>query len=167
MIEREVTAEAEAGWPPIDIDVPVFNFGWSTLQSRLDVDAVDGIAAPLSLDGPLQQDVTAATVLALRFDPATLGPGLVEIPLTITTSDENIPGEAQRSLTLLVRVDVGGGGNPYDLDGDGTVGFGDLLAVLSAFGACPAPPVECPADFDSSGDVGFPDLLQILAAFGT
>jgi endonuclease/exonuclease/phosphatase family metal-dependent hydrolase len=165
--EREVTADADAGGPPIDIDVPVFNFDWSSLQSRLDLDAVDGIAGPLSLDGPLQQDVTAATVLSLRFDPATLEPGVVEIPLTITTSDENIPGEAQRSLTLLVRVDVGGAGNPYDLDGDGVVGFGDLLAVLSAFGACPAAPADCPADFDGSGDVGFPDLLQILAAFGT
>ncbi|MHC4810553.1 MAG: hypothetical protein ACYTEV_09320, partial [Planctomycetota bacterium] len=165
--ELEVTAEAEAGGPPVDIDVPIFNRGWSTLQSHLDVDAVDGLVAPLTLDGPLQQGVTAATILELRFDPADLGPGQVEVPLSILTSDEDIPGEATRTLTLLVRVDVGGVGNPYDLDGDGTVGFGDLLAVLSAFGACPAPPTGCPADFDGSGDVGFPDLLQILAAFGT
>jgi hypothetical protein len=51
-------------------------------------------------------------------------------------------------------------GDPADVDGDGTVGFGDLLAVLAAFGTAGGP-----ADVDGDGTVGFADLLAVLAAF--
>lgn len=51
-----------------------------------------------------------------------------------------------------------------DLDGDETVGFGDLLALLSAWGPCPKGP--CPGDLDGDGAVAFGDLLGLLAAWG-
>ncbi len=51
---------------------------------------------------------------------------------------------------------------PEDLDGNGAVGFDDLLAVLSSFGPCDA----CPEDLDGNGEVGFDDLLSLLSAFG-
>jgi len=51
---------------------------------------------------------------------------------------------------------------PPDVDGDGEIAFGDLLAVLSAFGPCDA----CPEDVDLDGEVGFSDLLGVLSAFG-
>ena len=51
-------------------------------------------------------------------------------------------------------------GDPADVDGDGTVGFSDLLAVLAAFGTAGGP-----ADVDGSGVVDFGDLLAVLAAF--
>jgi hypothetical protein len=49
-----------------------------------------------------------------------------------------------------------------DLDADGAVGFGDLLAVLAEWGPCEG----CPTDLDYDGAVGFPDLLIVLAAWG-
>ncbi len=49
-----------------------------------------------------------------------------------------------------------------DVDGDRTVGFADLLAVLAAWGPCP----DCPEDLDDEGVVGFGDLLIVLAAWG-
>jgi hypothetical protein len=52
---------------------------------------------------------------------------------------------------------------PGDLDGDGEVGFGDLLAVLSAWGPCDA----CPEDIDANGNVGFSDVLLVLATWGS
>lgn len=55
---------------------------------------------------------------------------------------------------------------PEDVDGDGVVAFGDVLGVLSAFGACPSPPADCPADVDESGSVTFTDLLAVLSAWG-
>jgi hypothetical protein len=54
---------------------------------------------------------------------------------------------------------------PADLDGDGAIGFPDLLTVLAAWGACPEPPAPC-ADVDGDASVGFPDLLAVLAGWG-
>jgi hypothetical protein len=50
---------------------------------------------------------------------------------------------------------------PADLDGDGSVGVLDLLAVLAAWGTDPAGP----PDFDGGG-VGITDLLTLLANWG-
>ena len=52
--------------------------------------------------------------------------------------------------------------DPADVDGDGTVGITDLLAVLAAWGPCSPP---CPADVDGDGGVGITDLLAVLAAW--
>jgi hypothetical protein len=51
---------------------------------------------------------------------------------------------------------------PADIDGDGTVGIGDLLGLLAAWGPCPG----CPADIDGDDIVGISDLLALLAAWG-
>ncbi len=50
---------------------------------------------------------------------------------------------------------------PGDVDGDGVVGFGDLLAVLGAWGPCSG----CPEDLDGDGAVGLPDLLIVLSGW--
>ena len=47
---------------------------------------------------------------------------------------------------------------------DLTVAFGDLVAVLAAWGACP--PEACVEDLDDDGVVGFDDLLVVLAGWG-
>jgi len=54
---------------------------------------------------------------------------------------------------------------PEDVDGDGVVGFDDLLAVLAAFGPCGDP--DCPEDVDGNETVDFDDLLAVLAAWTT
>lgn len=51
---------------------------------------------------------------------------------------------------------------PTDVDDSGDIGFGDLLAVLAAWGTCEA----CPEDIDGDGLVGFNDLIQVLASWG-
>ncbi|MCH7799853.1 MAG: hypothetical protein IID28_15635, partial [Planctomycetes bacterium] len=53
-----------------------------------------------------------------------------------------------------------------DLDGDGAVGILDFLALLAAWGPCPAPPADCPADLDGDGVAGINDLLALLANWG-
>ena len=50
----------------------------------------------------------------------------------------------------------------FDLDGDGTVGIGDFLAVLATWGTSP----DGPPDFDGDGMVGVTDLLLLLVAWG-
>jgi hypothetical protein len=49
-----------------------------------------------------------------------------------------------------------------DVDGNGDVGFDDLLAVLASWGPCPG----CPADLNCDDVVDFDDLLTVLAAWG-
>jgi len=51
-----------------------------------------------------------------------------------------------------------------DVDGDGTVGFDDIVEIVAAWGPCGAP--ACAGDLDGSGDVGLPDLLIVLAEWG-
>ena len=59
-------------------------------------------------------------------------------------------------------------GAPSDLDGDGTVGMVDFLALLAAWGACSdcGTPQACPADFDGDCSVGILDLLVLLGQWG-
>ena len=52
-------------------------------------------------------------------------------------------------------------GCPADLDGNGDVGFGDILAILSAWGR-----EGGSEDLDGSGTVDIGDLLVVLTAWG-
>ncbi|MHC4272947.1 MAG: SBBP repeat-containing protein [Planctomycetota bacterium] len=49
-----------------------------------------------------------------------------------------------------------------DLDGDGSTGVADFLALLASWGSCSA----CAADMDTDGQVGISDFLALLAAWG-
>jgi T5SS/PEP-CTERM-associated repeat protein len=53
-----------------------------------------------------------------------------------------------------------------DIDGDGAIDINDLLAVISAWGACPAPPRPCPADLDCDSAVSINDLLIVISNWG-
>ena len=67
-------------------------------------------------------------------------------------------GDAFLRLTL---VDC-----PEDIDASGAVDFGDILAVLAAWGPYePCPPFTA-EDIDQDCDVGFGDLLAVLTAWG-
>ncbi len=61
----------------------------------------------------------------------------------------------------------GGATIPGDLDGDGTVGILDFLALLGAWGPCPAPcSPSCLADLDGDCIVGITDFLILLGNWG-
>lgn len=54
-----------------------------------------------------------------------------------------------------------------DLECSGTVGIGDLLEILGAWGPCPAPcPPKCVADVNGDCAVDVNDLLVVLGAWG-
>ncbi len=53
--------------------------------------------------------------------------------------------------------------------GDGVVNVSDLLAVISNWGPCPAPPASCPVDFvprGGNGTVGVSELLAVISSWG-
>lgn len=51
---------------------------------------------------------------------------------------------------------------PGDVTGDGLVNVSDLLAVIGAWGQCPAPPTICAADITGDGIVDVQDLLMVI-----
>jgi hypothetical protein len=55
---------------------------------------------------------------------------------------------------------------PGDITGDGHVDVNDLLAVISTWGPCPAPPSACPADIVPNGQVDVNDLLLVISHWG-
>lgn len=57
-------------------------------------------------------------------------------------------------------------GSPGDVNVDGAVDVTDLLAVINAWGGCPAPPIHCPADLDDNNTVDVLDLLLVIGNWG-
>lgn len=56
-----------------------------------------------------------------------------------------------------------------DINGSGGVNVDDLLAVINAWGPCPAPPTPCPTDIapaGGNGQVNVDDLLAVINAWG-
>ncbi|MCH2148545.1 MAG: S8 family serine peptidase [Phycisphaerales bacterium] len=51
---------------------------------------------------------------------------------------------------------------PADIDGNGSVGVDDLLALIANWGPC----TGCAGDFDESGAVGVDDLLLLIGSWG-
>ncbi|MCP3902548.1 MAG: hypothetical protein GY715_02845 [Planctomycetes bacterium] len=49
-----------------------------------------------------------------------------------------------------------------DVDGSGSVGFGDILGVIGGWGPCPG----CPEDLSGNGVLDFADILQIIGNWG-
>lgn len=49
-----------------------------------------------------------------------------------------------------------------DVNCDGAVNVADLLAVINAWGPCPAPPILCSADVNDDGAVNVADLLMVI-----
>ena len=67
----------------------------------------------------------------------------------------------QWSGTLTIgTTDDSGPVCPADLDGSGSIDFGDIVQVLSNWGS------TGPADLDGSGTVDFGDLIVVLSSFG-
>ncbi len=103
------------------------------------IDAADNTAVPKGIDTDLDGNP--------RFvdDPATKDTGNGDPPIVDMGAYEFQP--------VLC---------PWDLDGSGNVGVGDLLILLAAWGPNPGHP----ADFDGNDDVGVKDLLILLANWG-
>ncbi|MDI9403596.1 MAG: hypothetical protein QM516_06965 [Limnohabitans sp.] len=88
---------------------------------------------------------TATTVI----DPASLPAGVTAMTVTLATN-----------LANCVLVGPWVVPNPFDLDGDGSVGAADLSLLLSQWGGAGS------ADFDASGAVDAPDLSAMLSNWG-
>ncbi|MHC4810922.1 MAG: hypothetical protein ACYTEV_11230, partial [Planctomycetota bacterium] len=101
-----------------------------------------------SLDGPIGT--------GRLFTVDDLSPGLHLITAFVTDADGNT-AQSTKGISIASRELA----SP-DIDGDGAVSFGDLLALLAAFGPCGD---FCPEDLNLDGTVDFTDVLSLLAAW--
>ncbi|MHC4808977.1 MAG: M14 family zinc carboxypeptidase [Planctomycetota bacterium] len=114
--------------------------------SWVEVDAVNNLDGWQTLTIRVADHVLPTATVRLRFD-----------------ADDNPNNSVTEAGIDAIRLlALGCPGSGPDIDGDGSVGFTDLLAVLGAWGPC----VGCTEDVDGDGLVGLSDLLEVLAAFG-
>ena len=83
--------------------------------------------------------------------------------LHLTVADQPNNSLTEAALDAVMIFEVGCGGIPGDINGDGVVNTVDLLLLLAAWGPC-APP--CPEDLDFNGVVDIDDLFAVLGAWG-
>jgi hypothetical protein len=144
-----------------EIQVPVYNRGYTAAMARLDVDGASSVALPFASIDVTEGNVAAApTNLRFSFDTTGRAPGTYNQPVTITTSDENLPGATSRSMSLTLSVTITGSSNPADLDGNGSVDAADLAMLLSQWGT------DGTADLSGDNIVGAEDLAMLLSMWG-
>lgn len=96
--------------------------------------------------------VTPTNQMKLRFIARDLGSGSIV--------------EAGVDDVRIVYYNCDGPTVPGDINGDGVVNVTDMLAVINAWGLCPAPPASCPADLTNDGVVNVSDLLFVINHWG-
>ncbi len=127
------------------------------------------VGATISLEGP-EGDVFDHVVEpgkggkrnSLELDEAgVLAPGVYRLRATAdTVVKAEVPPSVCADASFDFTFEVGAPCRE-DLDGSGAVDFGDILAVLSAWGN-----LGGPEDLDGSGVVDFGDIVVVLAAWG-
>jgi hypothetical protein len=132
-----------------------------------DAVAHETFSAPFLFGGSGQGNMSTSEIFGAPF-PSEPGPA-VEDAMGLQLQFRLTGGERATFMSLLV---LGADGNDLhecepepgspDVNGDGRVNVLDLLAVLSAWGACD----DCPEDITRDGVVDAFDLLQILANWG-
>lgn len=83
----------------------------------------------------------------------------------------HLPGEIGRTDCVVFEPGVSAGclADIAPAAGDGQVNVSDLLAVITSWGACPAPPATCDADIapaGGDGQVNVSDLLAVITSWG-
>ncbi len=157
------TFQASSG-APVQLQVPIWNFGWDANQALLDLDSVTPGAgtAAITFAGGLASGIGAVPgSLAFTFNPSGLTPGSWSRTFAVGVSDENIPGASPSTLTLTVQVQLAGN-TPWDVNADGAVDGADLGLVIAAWGTAGGP-----ADVDGSGVVDGADIGLVIAHWGT
>lgn len=157
LLVRSWQVNADSGIQALEL--PIFNFGFDAFQALLDVDALSGVSGRFIQSGPLPLNIGGSRALIpLAFDTSGARPGIYSASISISVSDEDIPGEKSSTLLLFASVEVVSAAVPGDLDGDGMVTGADLGMLLGAWGACDG----CAADLDGNGVVDGADLGALL-----
>ena len=158
---RTVSTKTAPDSGVVEIPVSLHNFGYSSLQARLDCFGASGLSSPFSVIDAVETNVAATpTTLRFGFNSNGRAPGVYEATATIAVGDEDLPGGTDSTLTLNFSVTVSGAGIPGDLDGNGVVNGADLAILLGAWGTAG------PGDLNNDGVVNGADLAVLLGNWG-
>lgn len=118
----------------------------------------------LSLNPPLNQPVQQE-IAATGFIQAGSNRMVAQSNLIADQSFNNVFVDADGAFDVHVAFT-----DPADINADGVVNVVDLLGMLSAWGACAAPPQPCLADIapapSGDGNVNVQDLLMLIESWG-
>ncbi len=137
-------------------DVILARIGTDLVVDDVDYDIVRYHYVWTVEDVEVRNIVSAGHADALPYD--LVAPGQT-VTVQVTPGDGSDDGDMV-SASSVVYIDP-------DLDGDGTVGILDFLALLAAWGPCgdPCPP-HCTGDVDGDCTVGILDFLILLGNWG-
>ena len=155
-----VPISASVGGAAVEATFQVSNFGFSSDQATMDIDAVQIPSGPFSLVSGTAAGIGATPgTVRVKFNPAGLAAGTYTANATVQTSDENVPGATTAQVVATLSATIGGG-NPADLNGDGVVNGADLGSLLSQWGQ------PGTGDLNGDGIVGGADIGVMLANWG-
>jgi hypothetical protein len=155
-----VPISASVGGAPVEATFQVSNFGFTSDQATMDIDAVQIPSGPFSLVSGTATGIGATPgTVRVKFNPTGLAAGTYTATATVQTSDENVPGATTAQVVATLSATIGGG-NPADLNGDGVVNGADLGSLLSQWGQ------PGTGDLNGDGIVGGADIGIMLANWG-
>lgn len=111
---------------------------------------VNNAAGGFTFDQEINAPSAASCAIPLDFD----NDGDVDLALVDELAD------------VVILMKNSGTISDGDIDRDGVVDVNDLLAVIGAWGPCPALPAACPADTNLSQAVDVADLLTVINNWG-
>jgi hypothetical protein len=94
----------------------------------------------------------------------TIGYGFTGGPSRMAFGPDHALYVSLHEANMILRV---GPDCPADINTSATVDVDDLIAVILAWGDCPAAPAVCAADIDFSGSVDVDDLIAVILAWGS
>ena len=138
---------------------PWNDYGWS-VHEEFDVNGGDIVAAILAVQdlNPDNDPTACSSIVEINADTQ---PGWTDGPNnTFHFHDGSIQENQPPPADVLGDLDPSTSCCPADLDGDGSVGITDFLALLGAWGT-PG------GDVDGDGTTGITDFLALLGAWGS
>jgi hypothetical protein len=144
-------------------------------EQRIGIDTVAGPPPMTIYEGAFlypepPQSASFAGTLLMTLDSAGFGHvSLTEVVLGTAQVDLGLPFGLQTVTITRVRgtgIVTVAPVTPGDVDRDDDVDVADLLALLAAWGVCPADPDPCGADFNIDSVVSVGDLPELLANWG-
>ncbi|MCH2141110.1 MAG: hypothetical protein MK100_08775 [Phycisphaerales bacterium] len=157
-----IDVECDTGVVPLGIQF--WNYQWDENQARLDVDGISTPEEPVSFLGGTWNNVGPFPIsMPFEIDTNGLPAGNYVRLVTITVSDEDLPGESSVTMNLTLNItaidtvpDCQG-----DVDGDGQTDIADLLALLAGYGGS-----DPALDLVEDGIIDVSDLLALLGDYG-